>query len=198
MKQFLMLSAIVLATTVYGQNSANKTNGLVIKPQQSLTTDTTLKVVYMTKSTSTQEPAYFLNGKFVDRSLLATLNPKIIDSINVAKGIIQIDSVEYNGQIYIKTKSSYNPKLISLTNLKDKYTNLKNKFAAFMIDGNIVNADYDKYMVDENDVLQIIVDNIKNAKQNIDIAFIKLLTKSDENIKRTREIRIRGAEVAKN
>lgn len=198
MKQFLMLSAIVLATTVYGQNSANKTNGLVIKPQQSLTTDTTLKVVYMTKSTSTQEPAYFLNGKFVDRSLLATLDPKIIDSINVAKGIIQIDSVEYNGQIYIKTKSSYNPKLISLTNLKDKYTNLKNKFAAFMIDGNIVNADYDKYMVDENDVLQIIVDNIKNAKQNIDIAFIKLLTKSDENIKRTREIRIRGAEVAKN
>ena len=198
MKQFLMLSAIVLATTVYGQNSANKTNGLVIKPQQSLTTDTTLKVVYMTKSTNTQEPAYFLNGKFVDRSLLATLDPKIIDSINVAKGIIQIDSVEYNGQIYIKTKSSYNPKLISLTNLKDKYTNLKNKFAAFMIDGNIVNADYDKYMVDENDVLQIIVDNIKNAKQNIDIAFIKLLTKSDENIKKTREIRIRGAEVAKN
>lgn len=67
-----------------------------------------------------------------------------------------------------------------------------------MIDGNIVNADYNKYIIDENYVLQIVVDNIKNAKENIDLGLIKLRTKSVENIKKSQETRIRGGNVAMN
>ena len=108
---------------------------------------------------------------------------------------IQIDSVQYYGQVHIKTKSSCILKLISLTDLKDKYTNLKNKPVVFMIDGNIVNADYDKYIVDESYLLTIIVDKIENTKEKIDLGLIKLLTKSDENIKKSKEIKIRGTDV---
>lgn len=106
--------------------------------------------------------------------------------------------IQYYGQIYIKTKSEYNLKLITLTSLKEKYTNLENQPVVFMIDGNIVNGDYDKFVVDENYILQIIIDNIKNEKENIDLKIVKLLTKSEENIKKSNEIRIRGNEVTLN
>ena len=99
-------------------------------------------------------------------------------------------------KFYIKTKSSYTLKLISLTDLKNKYTNLKDKSVVFMIDGSIINADYDRCMVDESYLLTIIVDKIENTKEKIDLGLIKLLTKSDENIKKSKEIRIRGTEVA--
>lgn len=61
-----------------------------------------------------------------------------------------------------------------------------------MIDGNLINADYDRYLIDENYVLQIVVDDIQNDKQKIDLGLIKLLTRSEENIKKSKEIRIQG------
>lgn len=178
MDKFFVLAIMFLATTSYGQNAIK---------------DSTLRVVYTNTLNDNQKPAFFINGNFIVNPFL---DPKAIDSINVVKSEIQIDGIKYNGQIYITTKSAYSPKLISLTALKDKYTNLKNKPAAFMIDGNIINADYDKYVIDENYLLQLIVDNIENTKQNIHLAIIRLLTRSEENIRRSKEIRIRGGDVA--
>ena len=66
----------------------------------------------------------------------------------------------------------------------------------FMIDGSIINADYDKCMVDENYLLTIIVDKFENTQEKIDLGLIMLLTRSDENIKKSKEIRIRGTDVA--
>ncbi len=173
-------------TRTFGQTPSNK----------ELEKDPGLKVVYANKESNINKPAYFLNGKFVSETLLGTLNPNQIESINVVKDNIQIDNIQYSGQIHITTKSSYAPKLISLTHLKEKYTNLKNKSALFMIDGSIINANYDKYMVDENNLLTIIVDKIENTQEKIDLGLIKLLTRSDENIRKSKEIRIRGTEVA--
>ena len=68
----------------------------------------------------------------------------------------------------------------------------------FTIDGTIINSDYDKYLVDENYLLQIIVDKIFIAKEIIDLGLIKLLTKSQENIRKSKEIRIRGTETTLN
>ena len=63
-----------------------------------------------------------------------------------------------------------------------------------MIDGNIVNADYDNYVIDEDNLLTIIVDKFQNAKERIDMGLIKLLTKSEENIKDRKKIILRGTE----
>jgi hypothetical protein len=178
MKQTFILLHILLATTVYGQT---------------LSKDSTIKVVHASKAVNLLQPAYFINEKFAGRVFL---DPNIIESINVVKGETEIDGVKYNGQIFIKTKNDYTPNLISLAALKSKYTDFKNMPVVFSIDGNIVNADYDKYVIDENYVLQIVIDTIKNAKENIDLGFIKLVTKTEENIQKSKEIRIRGGEFA--
>lgn len=198
MKPLLILAFTIGSTITFGQTPTTKASNLSIKSKNELGSDTSLKVIYANNESQINKPAYFLNGKFIGQTLLSTLNPIQIESINVVKGTIRIDNIQYYGQINIKTKSSYNPKLISLTDLKDKYTNLKNKSVVFMIDGSIINADYDSCLVDESYLLTIIIDNIANSKENINLDIIKLLTKSEENIKKSKEIRIRGTEVATN
>lgn len=198
MKPLLILAFAICSASTFGQAPSNKISGVTIYSSKELEKDTSLKVIYVNKEKLINKPAYFLNKKFVNGTLLSTLNPRLIENISVSNDNIQVDSILYYGRIDIKTKSSYNPKLISLTGLKDKYTDLKNKSVVFMIDGGIINADYNKYMVDESYLLTIIVDKIENSKENIFIGLIKLLTRSDENIKKSKEIRIRGAEVAIN
>lgn len=191
MKALFVFALAIWTTNTFGQIPINKPNGIIINLNKGLESDSSLKVVYVNKESNIKKPAYFLNEKLVNETLIGTLNPMLIDSIKVLKDSIQIGNIQYYGQIHIKTKSSYNPKLISLTDLKDKYTKLKNESVVFMIDGKIINADYDKYMVDESYLLTIIVDPIENSKENINIGLIKLLTKS-------KEIRIRGTEVVAN
>jgi len=178
MKQLFILSLILLNAVAHGQpNSA----------------DSTIKVLYADKTTNEKPPAFFINGMFAGNSLL--IKPGDIDSLSVVKKEFLIDSIKYNGQIHIFTKKSYRPKIISLTALKKKYTNLGNKSVVFTIDGNFVNSDYDKYLVDENNLLQIVVDKLFIPKENVDLGLIKLLTKSEENIKKSKEIIIRGNEL---
>jgi molybdopterin converting factor small subunit len=195
MKKFYILLFAFAATNSSGQTTNSNTPGIAADTKNTAAMDTTLKVVYAEKKDTIQAPAYFLNDKFVNQTLFGTLNPKLIESLNVVKANVQIDKVQYYGQIHIKTKDNYNPKIISLTDLKEKYTNLKDKPVLFMIDGIIINADYDNFVVDENNLLKIIVDKLQNAKESIDLSLIKLMTKSDENLKKANEIILRGTEV---
>jgi hypothetical protein len=181
MKHILLLASIAFSTTMYAQNS----------------TDSSIKVTYTNKLKLATQPAFYLNDKFIGSSP-SGLNPNMIESITVRKGTVTIDGIQYNGQIFVKTKAAYAPKLITLNELKFKYTNLADKSAVFMIDGDIINADYDKYLVDENNIFQIIVDDINNPKEKIQLELVKVLTKTDENIKKSKEIRIRGNEMTAN
>lgn len=183
MKRISILLFVFAASTTYGQAPAK---------------DSTVRVIYANNLHKGQEPAWYINGKFIGGGGLATLSPDMIDNINILKDDVQIDNIKYHGQIHIQTKSSYDPKLITLTELKDKYTNLKDKSVVFMIDGKIIHADYTRYVVDENYLLQIVVDKINNPKENIDLGLINILTKTEENIKRSKQIILRGAPVAMN
>lgn len=73
-----------------------------------------------------------------------------------------------------------------MNNLKLKYTNVKDNSTIFKIDDEIINADYENYLVDEKYILRIIVEKFEN--KNI----INLTTKTPENIKKSKEIIIRG------
>ena len=181
MKQLFILKLILLSAVVHGQtNSA----------------DSTIKVIYADKIADEKKPAFFINGTFVGYSFPININD--IDSMNIVKEDFEFDSVKYYGKILISVKANFSPKLISLTALKEKYTVFANKPVIFTIDGTIINSDYDKYLVDENYLLQIIVDKIFIGKENIDLGLIKLLTKSQENIRKSKEIRIRGTETTLN
>ena len=163
------------------------------------TTDTTLRVVYGYADDMKMPQgkiAYFLNGHFMvtEPSLV---NLSLVENIHGVSSDTTINNVIYNYQFFLTTKSYYyyNPKPISLTDLKNRFTNLKDKPVIFMYDGEILKCDYDNFMVDENNLLTIIVDKYQNSKESLDLGLIKLLTKSEENIKQRKLLAKYGKEV---
>jgi hypothetical protein len=201
MKPLFILLLVLAATISFGQITNDKAPCILVETGKNPIRDTTLRVVHVDRNKVERQPAFIINGKYVmNQSFISGLDPKWIEKIEVLKGDTMINNVRYYGQIHIKTRSdyNYNPKAISLTELKNKYTEFKGKPVIFMIDGNIVNADYDNYVIDENNLLTIIIDKFQNAKESTGWGLIKLLTKSEENIKKREQIMIRGTEVTMN
>jgi len=193
MRKAFFIVSILLSINSFGQIKTEKVNGLKITNQVTVShNDTIIKVVYKNEIKNDKKPAYFINGELTNESILRTINPNEITTMNVEKKNIEIENVKYHEQLYIVTKSTYNPKLISLNNLKAKYTNLKKNSTVFKIDDNIINADYDNFIVDEKYILKIIVEKFENKNEKLDVNFINLITKSKENIKKSKEIILRG------
>jgi hypothetical protein len=184
MKKTLFISILLMAINCFGQKLTGKIPGLRITKQEIISeNDTIIKVVYKTEVENNKKPAYFINGKLTNESILRTINPNEIATYNVEKKNIEIENVKYHEQLYFVTKSIYKPKLISLNNLKAKYTNLKENTTIFKIDNAIVNADYNNFIVDENYILKIIVEPFENKNEKLNVNFVNLITKSEENIK---------------
>ncbi|AZI32787.1 hypothetical protein [Kaistella carnis] len=193
MKKILFISVILLTLNTFGQIKSEKVNGLKIVKQETVSeNDTIISVNYINKIESDRKPAYFINGKLTNESVLKTLNPNEIENVNVEKGNFEIENVNYKGKLYIVTKSTYKPKLISLNNLKMKYTSIKENSTIFKIDNEIINADYENYVVDENYILKINVEKFENSQEKLKFNIVNLITKTEENIKKSKEIIIRG------
>jgi hypothetical protein len=193
MKKLFLISVLLITINILGQIKPEKVNRLKIENQKTVfENDTVIKVVYKNEFQNEKKPAYFLNGKLANETILLSINPNDIEKINVEKENIEIENVKYYGKLYIVTKSRYKPKFISLNNLKLKYTNIKENSIIFQVDDEIINVDYDKYLVDENYILSIVVEKFENQNEKLNLNFIKLVTKSVENIKKSKEIRIRG------
>jgi len=201
--RFILLFIIsILTLSANGQNElskasrGNKAAGVFFRDSivSKNTADTIPTVEYDNTKYDGLQPAYYINRKLANSSL-STLDPQSIDSIYVEKKDIEIDNKKYYGQIYIKLKKEYTPKLISLTDLKQKYTNLKNGITVFMIDDKIIKEDYDQYIVDEKYILKILVDTIEMKDEKTTVNVIRLLTRSKENIEKSKIIHIRGSKI---
>ena len=193
MKKIVFIITLITAINSFGQINAEKNNGLKITNQVTVSeNDTIIKVYYKNQLENNIKPAYFVNDKLVNESVLKTLNPNEIASVKVEKDDIEIDNVKYYGKILVETKSTYSPNFISLNNLKTKYTNIKENKIIFKIDNEIVNANYDNFIVDEKYILKIIVENYENKEEKLKVCFVNLITKSEENIKKSKEILLRG------
>ena len=191
MNKTFFISILLLSINSFGQEKPEKVNGLKITETEiNAEKDTIIKIVYKNEFENNKKPAYFINEKLVNESILKTINPNEIESVNVEKNEIEIEKIKYYGKIKIITKSNYNPKLISLNNLKSKYVKTKINKVIFKIDNEIINSDNDKYIVDEKYILKLIVENYE--KENLKISFINIVTKTEENIKKSKEIIIRG------
>jgi hypothetical protein len=154
--------------------------------------DTSFKVTYGNKSDTTLRPAIYLDGKHIYSSITTTLNPKIIANIKVEKKYIELNGIKYYGQIFIETNKDYKFDFVSLTELKSLYAELKDAPTLFMIDNQLIKDNYDKYILDQNYLLRINIETIENSKEGIRINLIRILTKTEENIKKVNEIWIRG------
>ena len=175
------------------QSLSGKVAGLRISNQtEKAENDTIIKVVYIDGVDDSRKPAYFIDGSFADESILKTLNPNEIEKIDVENGDFEIENVKYYGKLYIVTKPTYKPKLISLNALKSKYANLKGGSTIFEINDEIIHADYDQFLVDENFVFKIKVEIFENKSEKLNINFVNVVTKTPENIEKSKEIRLRG------
>ncbi len=143
-------------------------------------------------SRSKYNPAYFVNDFLLEYSdELISLNPNEVKSIDVEKKDFEINGKKYYGKIIINTKDNYKPQFITLKELAYKYLTLDASPLIFQIEGQIINYDINKYVVDEKYILKIELSKVKTSEQNIDINFIKIMTKTTDNKNRLREIRIR-------
>lgn len=205
MKKILILLFIMATLNGYAQSKKdNKTKENLLAPQEMENSrDTTFQVEYVHESNKTGNKlptAFFVNGEFLNPFI--SLDPRQIENIEVFKRDTLIEGKKYYGLIFIKAKN-YNSndvaRPITLNDLKDQYTNLKNKPAIFTIDGKIINADYDHYKIDKNTILKIIVEKFVGAGAYKELWLVKVLTKTEENIKKSRQIMIRGTSgIAKN
>ena len=199
MKLILIFVISILTLSVNGQIEPvkkaleSRNSGVFINPIDSKkNVDTILVVEYSNSKNIGLQPAYYINGKFANHTALITIDPQSIDSIYIEKKEIETENKKYYGQVFITMKKEYTPKLISLSDLVQKYTNLKNGITIFMIDNYIIKEDYDQCLIDEKYILKIIVDTIEMGNEKPDINVVRLLTKSKENIEKSKEIKIRG------
>jgi len=191
MKIKLLIAIAFLSTTTFGQLTG-KVKGLNIN-QPTTINDTVIKVVYnnFKISKNPKSPAVFFNGKLVNYSLILTINPESIETMNVVKKDTIIDSVKYFGRIMVQGKNISNHNYMSLNEFKLKYINPSENAAVFQIDGNIIYDDYDKCLIDEKYILKVIVTLVDNPKEKIKLNIINLLTKSAKNIQESNQIIIR-------
>ena len=161
--------------------------------------DTIPTVEYKNEENVGLHPLYYINGEMANQTVIKTIDPQLIDSIHVEKKEIVMKDKKYYGQIFLKMKKEYHPKLISLTDLGLKYLGQTSNPIIFMIDDDIIKGDYGNYLADEKFILKIIVDNVEDKEQKLNVEIVRLLTKNKENIKKAKEIRIRGLnEIARN
>lgn len=176
MKNLFVIPAILLSIHSFGQTPSEKNMDLKNSNTGSGSqNDTTIKVVYKNNTPKENRPVFFLNGKYFDQSFMGSVNPKDITSLYVEYVIFETDHIKYNGKVLIETKEEFKPKFISLNDLKLKYTNLKENSTIFRIDDQIADADYEKYLINENNILEIIVEKFENKKEKLKINIVSLL-----------------------
>lgn len=134
---------------------------------------------------------FIVNNSVIIPKLIAVhgLDANNINSMDVKKRDTVIDGIEYYGLIYVNTYKPMN--LISLRDLKKKYTDINDDTPTiFMINDDIITEYvYDKLNIDENYVLKIVIDKIETDSLNFWV--LKILTKTEENIEKSKEMRIR-------
>lgn len=197
MKLIAILIVSILTLSANGQikELSGKVNSTTNRPEKA-DVNSPLKVINLDTDKPDRQPAYFIDGKRFNETILKTIDPQLIDSMFIVKKEITIEDKKYYGQVLIKMKGDYKPEIISLADLKSKYTKESNTPSIFIIDNDIVKSDYDKFFVDEKYILKMEVHKVDNEKEHLNVNVIRLVTKTEKNIEKENEIRIRGIDTA--
>jgi len=198
MKTIFSLLMLFLTFNSFSQEISEKKS--IDKPNYSENSE--IKVFYSDKSNkfhTNQKPVgIFVNEKFIGRQeVMSNINLDKIERIKIEKEKFEMNGTEYYGKIFIKMKSDYNPKFLTLEELSAKYLELNKNPTIYQIDGKVIENRKNKILVDENFILKIVVEKVKTSEKNTEINLIRLVTKTPENIKKANEIRIRGIEKIK-
>lgn len=162
--------------------------------QQAVKSDTIPEVVYINgKKDTSRKPIISLNGKYVPYAIVNTLDYEAIDSLYVEHKIVVYKGNKYNGQINLRTSPDYKPEVITLEELKNKYTLLnKGNSCIYMIDGKVINADSQTYPVNKNYILKITISELDQVNPSRNLYLVDILTRSPSNVNNSKEIIVRG------
>lgn len=201
MRLIITIAICILTLSLNGQEKELKSKNAKISTNNSksithekVDINSPLRVVDLDTNKPERQPAYFIDGKYFNQSILKTLNLPFIDSMTVVKELITIGNKTYYGQIHIKMKREYKSEIISLTDLKSKYIKPSREPVIFIIDTDIVKSDYNEFFVDEKYILKIETQEIRNETENLNVNVIRLVTKTKENIEEANKIWIRGVD----
>lgn len=188
LKIFLLFTMLTFVLQLVGQKSSFTPDK---KNLYANLNDSLPQVIYKPSTGSMHRVAWFVDDQQIDEMMVKSINPETIASMNVLREAIQLDQVNYEGQVRITMKPSYKPHYISLGELKNSMTNLGESPALFFLDNELICGDNHKNRVDLNYILQVVVEKSEMQSEGKDIFLIRLLTRNPENSKKSKEIRLR-------
>ncbi|WP_343558922.1 hypothetical protein [Sphingobacterium sp.] len=144
-------------------------------------TDTVPKVVYKVLDDRAHTTIEIQGKDYLD-DIIGTLK---------AEGINSIGHSTKRKSLVVELKPGYKPILISLSSLKNKYTNVKSERVIFKIDDRFVQQNPDEVLVDESNIMLVSVSPIKFTGDLNDLFMITIFPRSDKNLKSFNAIRIR-------
>ena len=193
MKPLATLVSLLFSSILFGQTEPDSISGVRITGHELYSeTDTIPVVIYLKNKENINKPIIYLNGKIVNNQAIENINPESIEKIKVDKNPDYKNDVNSPGKIFITMKKTWEPELISLNELKTKYTKTSNAPTLFMLNDKTIKADYNEYLVDEHYILKIEVENIKNTGEELDLNIIRLITRTKENLEKANTIYLRG------
>lgn len=188
MKNTILLSLfIIIALPSFGQRFLSPDTTVELYSE-----DSEIKVFEenpLYNDSHNDDVAFYINDILVSEPVFRQLDPQNIKSVNVVKEKLQHNGITYGARIYIKTKNDFKPEIISLGDLAKKYLTINSEILVFQIDDKVINQDYTDYIIDENFILKIVKSKIASPNST-DIALIKIITKTDENIEKANQVKV--------
>ncbi|MCY4780015.1 hypothetical protein ORI89_10165 [Sphingobacterium sp. UT-1RO-CII-1] len=126
--------------------------------------------------------------------------PKLKDTafrvINTKNTVPPLQAAFFLNGKFVGTQYPLAPALIEEIHVvkQDTLIGIKTYTGQIYLKTKIIKAEHDNYFVDENTLLSVIVDNL----DDIEIGIIKLLTKTEKNIKDRNNFILRGEKLVQN
>ncbi len=108
-----------------------------------------------------------------------------------SEGVKSVDINKERGVVIIELTPEYKPVLMSLSDIVKKYTNVKSERVIFKIDDRFVQNNPREVLIDESNIMLISVSPVKFVGDLEDMYMITLIPRTDKNLKKFNEIRIR-------
>jgi hypothetical protein len=117
-------------------------------------------------------PDLYINGKLMPFSLLRTISAFSIEKFS----ILRDSTRNKEGELHITLKNSYPLQIISINELRKRHTPCTDSIPClFFIDNELVETDsYDSFILDVNQIKQILVRRFDNQNANIHLNLIKI------------------------
>lgn len=175
---------LIVFSTIRGMGQApvkaqNETNAA----QSNNPAKNEIRVEYRQKQKASPIETFLINGKEVTKSLINTLNPDLVEDVS------KVDNV-----FHITTKQGYFPDIITLNDLRKKYTDVVEKSVVYMIDNYLIKESADLYELDENYIQKVVIEEVGVVSEKQSTQVINIFTKRNWRSGNNSGIMIRGVD----